>query len=198
VRFLGIDPGLRITGYGCVEGLGQAARLIEAGVFRLGRERTPRSGAPDLAALMGGGRGARTAAAAILDPGAAVRVPSVSARLVELDTDFRSLLERLAPTHVAVEALFAHPKHPATAITMAHARGVLLLAVRRAGLPLIELRPAAVKRFLTGNGQASKEQMQAAIQTRLGLASAPKPPDVADALAIALCASWRHLTAGTQ
>lgn len=117
---------------------------------------------------------------------------SVSARLAELDADFRALLERVRPTHVAVEALFAHPKHPATAIVMAHARGVLLLAVRRAGLPLIELRPAAVKRFLTGNGQASKEQMQEAIRFRLNLAEAPKPPDIADALAIAMCAAWRH------
>lgn len=182
MRFLGIDPGLRITGYGCVEGIGPDARLIEAGVFRLsqtpaGKEVSARSrSAPTLV---------------LAKPRASVA--SVSARLAELDTDFTALLERVRPTHVAIESLFAHHKHPATAIVMAHARGVLLLAVRRAGLPLIELKPTAVKRFLTGNGHAPKEQMQAAIQTRLGLAAAPKPPDVADALAIALCAAWRNI-----
>jgi crossover junction endodeoxyribonuclease RuvC len=195
VRFLGIDPGLRITGYGCVDGMGPAATLVEAGVFRLGRQSPAARSIMPLPELAIGprGRAAARSVTALLNP-AAPRIPSVSARLAELDSDFRALLERLSPTHVAIEALFAHPKHPATAITMAHARGVLLLAVRRANLPLIELRPASVKRFLTGSGQASKEQMQAAIQTRLGLAEPPKPPDVADALAIALCASWRHLT----
>lgn len=92
---------------------------------------------------------------------------------------------------VAVEGLFAHYKHPATAIVMGHARGVLLLAIRQHGLELVEMKPKAVKRSLTGNGSASKEQMQRAVQTVFGLAAPPTPHDVADALAIALCASER-------
>ena len=92
---------------------------------------------------------------------------------------------------VAVEMLFAHYKHPTTAIVMGHARGVLLLAVRRAGLRLMELRPTMVKKSLTGHGHAHKAQMQRAIQVEFGLAALPEPSDVADALAIALCASRR-------
>jgi crossover junction endodeoxyribonuclease RuvC len=116
---------------------------------------------------------------------------SVSERLAELDGEVRGIIERLRPGAVAVEALFAHYKHPATAIVMGHARGVLLLAVRRAGLELIELRPAEVKKSLTGNGQADKAQVQRAVQARLGLAEVPKPPDMADAIAIAWCALAR-------
>jgi crossover junction endodeoxyribonuclease RuvC len=84
-----------------------------------------------------------------------------------------------------------HYKHPATAIVMGHGRGVLLLAVRAAGLDLIELKPAEVKKSMTGNGQASKVQMQEAVQQAFGLAEPPSPPDVADALAIARCAQRR-------
>lgn len=188
MRFLGIDPGLRITGYGCIDGLGPDAKLIEAGVFRLGKTPAPKSftASPVHPLTLSPSR------RAILSPAKPALTP-IPHRLAELDADFSALLDRLKPDTVAVESLFAHPKHPATAILMAHARGVLLLAVRRANLQLVELKPAAVKRFLTGNGQAAKDQMQRAIQSRLNLAAPPSPPDIADALAIALCASWRKV-----
>lgn len=179
VRYLGIDPGLRVTGYGCVEGVGADVRLVEAGVFRLV---TPKPG------LAGGPRPVVTDATV---KRGRPRARSVADRLVELQADLKDLLERVQPGVVAVEALFAHYKHPATAIVMGHARGVILLEIRRAGLELVELRPAAVKRFMTGYGQAKKEQMQEAVRGRLGLASAPEPADVADALAIAMCAASR-------
>jgi crossover junction endodeoxyribonuclease RuvC len=169
---LGVDPGLRLTGYGCLDvasdGSGAPA-LVEAGVFRLSQ----RSRGED-------GEGRVVASAA-----------SVSARLAELDADFRAALERLVPEVVAVESLFAHYKHPSTAIVMGHARGVLLLAIRRAGCRLVELKPNEVKKSVTGHGHASKEQMQLAVQGVFGLAEPPSPPDVADAIAIALCASRR-------
>jgi crossover junction endodeoxyribonuclease RuvC len=163
-RVVGIDPGLRITGYACVDASANGSRhvsMVEAGVFRLGK---PKGGAS---------------------------VASVSERLEELDTDVRELLARLRPRTVAVEMLFAHYKHPATAIIMGHARGVILLAVRRARMELIEYKPNEIKKALTGYGHASKEQMQAAVQQTLGLPSLPEPPDVADAIAIALTAAWR-------
>src|SRR5205823_2429861 len=103
-----------------------------------------------------------------------------------LHQDVEELLDRLRPSMVAVESLFAHYKHPATAIAMGHARGVILLCVRRSGLRLVELRPNEIKRFLTGFGHASKPQMQAAVRARLRLEATPEPPDVADAIAIAL------------
>lgn len=173
MRFLGIDPGLRLTGYGCLEVSGRGERLVEAGVIRLARA-APRD--PAGPALSGSG-----------DRGAA----SVSARLVELERDLSEIIGRLRPDSAAVEQVFAHVAHPATAIIMGHARGVILLCIRRAGLPLVELRPTEVKKALTGHGQAGKPQMQRAVQAVFGLAEPPKPPDVADAIAIALCAARR-------
>ncbi len=190
MRVLGIDPGLRLTGYGCLEGLGARPALIEAGVIRLVGASGPKEPSPAreaspaeqlAAAIAGKPRRKRPSAA------------SVSTRLLELERDFVELLERLKPDAVAVEQMFAHHKHPGTVIVMAHARGVLLLAIKRAGLRLIELRPSEVKKGLTGNGQADKVQMQRCIQAHFGLAEPPNPPDVADALAIALCATRRIL-----
>src|SRR5256885_17084680 len=117
--------------------------------------------------------------------------PPIADRLLELHTDIAAALERLTPDAVAVEAVFAHAKHPATAIAMSHARGVILVAVRAAGIRLVELKPTAVKRFLTGHGHAAKDQMQEAVRARLGLKDRPEPPDVADAIAIAMCAASR-------
>lgn len=174
MRVLGIDPGLRITGYACLEerGHGQVPAIIEAGVFRLRRTAGPALDSDD------GTRLPRDAA-------------SVSARLMELDRDFRALLLRVKPQSVAVEGLFAHVAHPATAMIMGHARGVLLLAVQQMGLPLVELKPAAVKKSLTGFGQADKLQMQRAVQSQFSLPELPSPPDLADAIAIALCGLQR-------
>jgi crossover junction endodeoxyribonuclease RuvC len=122
-------------------------------------------------------------------------LPSIAERLTELDADFRNLIVRTKPEAVAVEGLFAHYQHPATAIVMGHARGVLLLAAQQAGLKLLELKPAMVKKSTTGFGQADKAQMQRAVQAHFGLAELPKPPDLADALAIALCGAQHFATA---
>jgi crossover junction endodeoxyribonuclease RuvC len=71
---------------------------------------------------------------------------------------------------------------------MGHARGVILLAAAKRGLQVLNLAATHVKKHLTGNGRATKAQVQHAIRATLGLAELPDPPDVADALAIALCA----------
>lgn len=92
-----------------------------------------------------------------------------------------------APEIVAVEQLFTHYARPSTAILMGHARGVILLAAAQAGLAVTSWRPTQVKKVLTGNGHAPKAQVQLAVARHLGLPSVPDPPDVADALAIALC-----------
>lgn len=161
MRVLGIDPGLRLTGYGCVEGRPGQPSLVEAGVFRLVSKGPLRS---------------------------------VSERLVELSEDLGEVLDRLKPEAVAVEGLFSHYAHPTTAVVMAHARGVVLLAVETRGLRLIELKPAAVKKSITGSGRAGKAQMQKAIQHLFSLPEPPEPPDVADALAIAVCGTERLAT----
>jgi crossover junction endodeoxyribonuclease RuvC len=112
-------------------------------------------------------------------------------RLVELERDAGELLDRIAPAVVAVEAVFAHREHPRAAVAMAHARGVLLLAAARRGLPVIELAPASVKKSLTGLGNASKDQVAAAVGQVLSLDELPTPRDVTDAIAIAIAAAAR-------
>jgi crossover junction endodeoxyribonuclease RuvC len=97
------------------------------------------------------------------------------------------VLEQFQPGVVVVEQLFAHYEHPRTAILMAHTRGVMFLAAAQRGLPVLSYNATRIKKTITGNGRASKEQVQRTIQRELGLARLPEPPDVADALAAALC-----------
>jgi crossover junction endodeoxyribonuclease RuvC len=97
------------------------------------------------------------------------------------------ILEQFQPGVVVVEQLFAHYEHPRTAILMAHARGVMFLAAAQRNLSVVSYNATRIKKTITGNGRASKEQVQRTIQRELGLAQLPEPPDVADALAAALC-----------
>jgi crossover junction endodeoxyribonuclease RuvC len=154
---LGIDPGLRLTGYGAIRLASPRHTLIEAGVIRL-----------------------------TLEDKKTKSKATISDRLAELDAEFRALLDRLKPTVVGVEGLFAHAAHPATAMVMGHARGVLLLAIRQRNLRIVELKPRLIKKAMTGSGRAEKGQMQRVVQGYFGLAAPPSPPDVADALAIAV------------
>jgi crossover junction endodeoxyribonuclease RuvC len=86
-----------------------------------------------------------------------------------------------------VEQLYAHYHHPRTAILMAHARGVIFLAAAQRQLPVTSYNATRVKKTITGNGRAPKDQVQRTIQRELGLRELPEPADVADALAVALC-----------
>ena len=108
-------------------------------------------------------------------------------RLRALYDGIVEVMEQYRPDIVVVEQLFAHYDHPRTAILMAHARGVILLAAGQRGVPVQSYNATRIKKTVTGNGHASKEQVQRAIQRELGLAQLPEPPDVADALAAALC-----------
>jgi crossover junction endodeoxyribonuclease RuvC len=108
-------------------------------------------------------------------------------RLAELYNSLDDVLRQFQPSTVAVEQLFAHYDHPRTAILMGHARGVIFLAAAQRGIPVISYAATQVKKTITGNGRASKEQVQRAIQRELNLPRLPDPPDVADALAVALC-----------
>lgn len=108
-------------------------------------------------------------------------------RLCQIADDIGQVLEMHKPDAVAVEQLYAHYKHPRTAILMGHARGVILQKAAEAGASVKSFAATRIKKSLTGNGRASKSQMQRAIQTILELPDVPEPPDVADAIAIALC-----------
>ncbi len=110
----------------------------------------------------------------------AQRLRSVYDGLVEV-------LEQFRPGVVAVEQLYAHYEHPRTAILMAHARGVIFLAAGQRGIPVVSYNATRIKKTITGNGRATKDQVQRTIQRELNLDKLPDPPDVADALAAALC-----------
>lgn len=111
----------------------------------------------------------------------------LTVRLAQLGEDFEEVLGQLKPEAIGVEELYSHYKHPRTAIQMGHARGVLLAAAGKIGVPVEGLAATRIKRFLTGNGRASKLQMQAAVQSTFGLDAPPEPHDVADAIAVAYC-----------
>ncbi len=111
----------------------------------------------------------------------------LATRLVAVEAEISSILSEHNPCVVAVEDLYSHYNHPRTAILMAHARGVILFAVAKAGVEVRSYAATRIKRFLTGNGRASKGQMQQAVQQTLGLDQLPEPADLADAIAIAMC-----------
>jgi crossover junction endodeoxyribonuclease RuvC len=151
LRILGVDPGLRRTGYGVIDYHPARPLLVDGGVIRLDGKQ------------------------------------SIASRLVELERELESLIDEHRPAICAVEQLYAHYGHPRTAILMAHARGAILLVAQRKGLELREYSANRVKQAVSGHGHASKHQMQRAIQSVWNLEKPPEPPDVADALAIALC-----------
>ncbi len=157
MRILGIDPGLNITGYGCVDLADGELEpsLVEAGVFRLARK------------------------------------TSMVHRINQLYQDLSELLDELKPDQMAVEKLFSHYRHVRTAILMGHARGVVLLAGRQHDVVISELAATEVKKAVTGNGHASKRQVQETVMVQCNLSELPEPPDVADGIAIALCAARR-------
>ena len=105
----------------------------------------------------------------------------------ELEAELDSLFGEHKPDVCAVEQLYSNYAHPRTAILMGHARGVILLVARRRGIAVEEFAANRIKQSLTGHGHAGKSQMQRAVQAQWNLAALPEPPDVADALAVALC-----------
>ena len=109
---------------------------------------------------------------------------TLAERLVEIDTALQQVVADHAPDVAAVEGLF-FAKDAQAAAKLGHARGVILLRLARAGLPIHEYAPALVKRTVTGRGAAETSQVALVVTAVLRLA-APPPADAADALAIAL------------
>ena len=153
MRILGIDPGLRVCGYACLEKKNNDQQLIEAGVFH------------------------------------SDEADNIEKRLNRIALDMEFLLEKLKPQVVSVEQLYSHYAHPKTAILMGHARGVILQKCAAAGIEVKSFSATRIKKSITGNGRASKMQMQRSIQSLLSLPEIPEPPDVADAIAAAICCS---------
>ena len=159
MKILGVDPGLRITGYGVISisksfHRDRRMHLLEAGIIRS----TP-------------------------SMGIAARLKKIHDALAEVISEFR-------PDVLVIEKMFTHTRHPTTAILMGHVRGVVCLLSGTARVPLVSVASTHVKKAVTGRGHASKWQIQRTIQTALGLKEVPEPPDVADALAIAVSYAW--------
>lgn len=111
----------------------------------------------------------------------------LASRIQELYLGVGEVVEQYQPAAMVVEQLYAHYKHPRTAILMAHARGAIFLAATTRGVPVVSYSATRIKKTITGHGRASKEQVQRTVQRELGLLTAPEPVDVTDALAGALC-----------
>jgi len=111
----------------------------------------------------------------------------LAARLKEIHEGVSDVARTFQPAAMAIEELYSHYERPRTAILMGHARGVICLAAAQSDVPIVSYSATQIKRLLTGNGRAPKSQMQRAICHEFGLATPPEPPDVADAMALALC-----------
>ena len=154
MRIVGIDPGLRLTGYGVVEFAAANSlrpRLVDAGVFRLS-EKEP-----------------------------------IAFRLMELERELDGLFDEQKPDICAIEQLYAHYAHPRTAILMGHARGVIMVVAAWREIRIEQYAANRIKQAVAGHGHAGKMSMQRAVQAVWNLKALPSPPDVADALAVALC-----------
>lgn len=108
-------------------------------------------------------------------------------RLLEIHRGISEVICEFAPTIVVVEELYSKYAHPKTAILMGHARGMIYLAAAAQAIPVLSYASTRIKNSLTGHGRASKEQIQRMVQRAFRLDRIPHPPDVADALAVALC-----------
>ncbi len=109
-------------------------------------------------------------------------------RLDELFQGMVEIIDRYVPCAMGIEKLYAHYDHPMTAIKMAHARGVLCLAAVQRNVRQVPLPSTRIKKLVTGNGRASKEQVSGMVRHLLGITVEIKPDDVTDALAIAIAA----------
>jgi len=112
---------------------------------------------------------------------------TLTERIHDIHTGVTEVIRALKPDMMALEKLYSHYDRPTTAILMGHARGAICLAAAQGGLEVADYAATQVKSILTGSGRASKSQVQLAVQHELKLPSLPDPPDVADALAIAMC-----------
>ena len=109
-----------------------------------------------------------------------------SERLRDIYNDITEIIRRFKPDSMSIEKLYFNT-NTTTAIDVAQARGVIMLAAVNSGVEVFEYTPLQVKQSITGYGRAEKRQVMEMIKSFLGLKSVPKPDDTADALALAIC-----------
>lgn len=122
------------------------------------------------------------------------RQDSIETRLAAIHHGVLDVIDSLKPDCMGIEELYSHYERPQTAIIMGHARGVIMLAAAARAIPIQSYAATQVKKVLTGNGRASKAQVQLAVTSHLSLNEVPDPPDVADAIAIGMCHYYLNRT----
>ncbi|MGH7312812.1 MAG: crossover junction endodeoxyribonuclease RuvC [Candidatus Rokuibacteriota bacterium] len=145
--------------------------------------------------LEGTRAGAAVLGAGVIQTSARLRLEE---RVQHIYDAVAALLDRHAPAAVALEDLYAEYRFPRTALLMAHARGVVCLAAQQRAVRVLAIAPAEVKRVVTGNGAAGKEQVGRGVQRLLGLGQPPRPSHVADALALAFIGMSRLRIGGGE
>lgn len=111
---------------------------------------------------------------------------SLSKRLLDIDIKVAEVIQSYKPDEAAVEELYFF-RNVTTAIAVGEARGVILLSIEKAGIPVFEYTPFQIKQAVTGYGRAEKGQIQRTLKIILNLSKTPTPDDAADALAVAFC-----------
>lgn len=112
-------------------------------------------------------------------------------RLEEIYDGVMEIIAETGPSVMSIEKLF-FARNVTTAISVAHARGVVMLAAEKSRLPIFEYTPLQIKQTLTGYGRAEKKQIQEMVRIHLGLKEPPRPDDCADALAAAITHSMMN------
>jgi crossover junction endodeoxyribonuclease RuvC len=160
---LGIDPGTAIMGYG----------LVESGVVDSAPRQRASTGGDNLRMLEYG----------------ALHTPANAPLFERLPMLYKGIMDLLAeykPDGLALEQLFFN-RNVTTALSVGHARGVVILAAAHSSVPVSEYTPLQVKQAVVGYGRATKEQVQAMVKVLLNMDHIPRPDDAADALAVAIC-----------
>jgi crossover junction endodeoxyribonuclease RuvC len=173
LTILGLDPGLATLGFGCIIA-SEPTKPLLTGSKKLEHYQQVTEQTLQL-----------------LDFGV-IETPAKQApekRLITIYEDLHSLVAEFKPDLVALEKLFFY--RMGNTITVAQARGVVLLVLGQTKSPYVEFSPPQVKQTLTGYGKADKQEVQTAITQELCLSNVPQPDDAADALAVAVTA-WYH------
>ena len=160
---LGIDPGTAIMGYG----------LVESGAVESAPGARSSTGSDNLRMMEYG----------------ALHTPANAPLFERLPMLYKGIMDLLAeykPDGLALEQLFFN-RNVSTALSVGHARGVVILAAAHSGVPVSEYSPLEVKQAVVGYGRATKEQVQAMVKVLLNMDHIPRPDDAADALAVAIC-----------
>ncbi|MCL4313105.1 MAG: crossover junction endodeoxyribonuclease RuvC [Actinobacteria bacterium] len=164
---MGVDPGLTRCGYGVLEWEGDENRSLHTSSTSTASTSS----------------GAKVVAAGVISTDRDLTLP---ARLAQLQEEFSQLLKEFVPTVVVVERV-VFQTNALTAMAVGQASGIALACAYRAGCQVVEYSANEVKMAVTGYGAADKISVQSMVSNLLKLTVEPKPPDVADALALALC-----------